>query len=162
MQRWYVLMTKPRRERQVAAALEARGIEVFAPFIDYHGRRGQLCVRPFFPSYVFARFDWEREGSSGVQWTVGLSRVVSFGDRPASLDDAVIDFLEARVGAIDGDDLMRIKPGERVRVRQGPFRDYEAIFDRRLNGEGRVAILLDILGRQTRVQLDEHLIDRIA
>jgi transcriptional antiterminator RfaH len=162
MPSWHVLMTKPRKERDVAAALEARDIEVFAPFLDYHGKRGQLLVRPFFPRYIFARFDWATSGFTQVQWTSGLSQVVSFEGEPAEIEDEVIEFLRLRIGDLDGDELMRIKPGERVRVTQGPFRDYEAIFEGRVNGEGRVAILLEILGRQTRVQLDAHLVDRIA
>ena len=162
MQRWHVLMTKPRKERVVVASLAARGVEVFAPFIDYRGRRGQLLVRPFFPRYIFGRFEWAQAGFASVQWTPGLSRVVTFEGEPATLEDEVIEFLRLRVGDLDGDEFMRIKQGERVRVNAGPFRDYEAIFEGRVNGQGCVAILLDILGRKTRVQLDARLVDRIA
>jgi len=67
-----------------------------------------------------------------------------------------------RLEQLDGDDLLRLKPGERVRVKRGPFADVEAVFDCHLNSESRVAILLEILGRQTRVIVDGNDVERSA
>ena len=47
MQRWYTLMTKPRCEFKVAVALEAQGVGVYVPVIEYHGKRGDLLEKPF-------------------------------------------------------------------------------------------------------------------
>lgn len=162
MQHWHALYTKPRMEARVADALEGRGIEVLAPMVMYHGKRGTLLDKPLFPRYVMARFDWEHDGRAGIQWTPGLTRVVTFDGRPAWLDDAEVDFLRRRLGELDGDAFVRLKAGQRVRVKQGPFRDFEAVFDGYLNGAERVAILLDILGRRTRVHLGVREIDQIA
>ena len=162
MQRWHVLMTKPRQELRVAQALALRGIAVFAPTLEYRGKRGNRLDNPFFPRYLFARFDWERDGLGQVQWTPGLSQVVAFEGEPAWVEDAVLDYLRARLEDIDGDDFLRIKAGERVRVVEGPFRDYEAVFDRHLNGEGRAAVLLEILGRKTRVELELDALRRVS
>jgi transcription elongation factor/antiterminator RfaH len=162
MQRWHVLMTKPRQEKRVARALTRRGIAVFAPTLSYTGRRGRVLDKPFFPRYLFARFEWELEGLAQVQWTPGLSQVVSFEGEPAWIEDSVLDYLSERLEGIDGDDLLRIKAGERVRVVGGPFRDFEAVFDRHLNGEGRAAVLLEILGRKTQVELDLCSIERVS
>ena len=153
-QRWYVLMAKPRQETRVAESLAARGLDVFLPtYCHRDPRSGRWRTRPFFPRYLFARFDWERTGWASVQWTTGLSQVVNFDGRPAWLDDDLVNLWRQRLEVLDGDDFVRLKRGDRVRVLSGPFRDYEAVFDRQLNGAGRVAILLDILGRQTSVQL---------
>jgi transcriptional antiterminator RfaH len=151
VKRWYALFTKPRREFIVAESLEARGLDTFVPTIAYHGKRGNLLEKPFFPRYVLSRFDWEREGWSEVQWTRGLTRVVTFDGRPAFLPDEHVAYLLERLDRIDGDEFLKIKPGTKVRVTEGPFKDMEAIFDGQLNGEQRVAVLLQILGRQTRV-----------
>jgi transcriptional antiterminator RfaH len=149
-------------EHRVAEALEARGVEVFAPVIEYHGRSGALLDKPFFPRYIFAHFDWDSEGYASVQWTPGLSCVVNFDGRPAWLEDEYVAYLRAELEVLDGDEFLALKPGERVRVTDGPFRDLEAIFAGRMNGEQRVAVLLEILGRPTRVEVDSDIVRRIA
>jgi transcriptional antiterminator RfaH len=160
---WIALFAKPRHEWVVARALEARGAEVFVPSLEVHGKRGTLLHKPFFPRYLFASF---RDGGAGtfpnVQWTPGLSRVVTFDGRPAWLDGKQVDYLRERLGAIDGDAFLSIKVGDVVRVTEGPFRDMEAIFDGHLNGAARVAILLGILGRQTRVIVGSHQVESVA
>lgn len=121
-----------------------------------------MTKRPFFPRYMFAQFDWETAGWSEVKWLPGLTRVVDFDGRPAFLEDHQVSHLQGRLGGIDGDEFMRIKPGEPVKVVDGPFMDLEAVFDRQLNGEQRVAILIEILGRQTAVEVHRDAIRRVA
>lgn len=162
MQHWHALFVKPRREFRVAAILAGRELEVFVPVIEYHGKRGDLLDKPFFPRYIFARFDWEHDRLTGVQWTPGLTRVVTFDGRPGWLADEEVAYLFNRLEKLDGDEFLRYKPGERVRVTEGPFQDLEAVFHKHLNGQERVAILLDILGRKTRVVLPRSEIERIA
>jgi transcriptional antiterminator RfaH len=162
LERWHALYAKARAEERVGEALAARGVEVWVPRLAFHDRHGQWQVRPYFPRYLFARFDWERGGIGNIQWTPGLTRLVTFDGRPAALDDARLHYLRSRLETLDGDEFIALKPGERVRVKNGPFRDLEAVFDRRLNGQARVGVLLDILGRQTSVELAETDIERIA
>lgn len=159
---WHPLFTKPRMERRVAETLQGRGVPVFLPLLRYHGKRGHLLERPFFPRYLFARMDLEVSGLDSVQWTPGLTHVVSFDGQPARLPDQTLEYLRARLERLDGDAFLALKPGEPVRVTRGPFADMEAVFDGRLNGERRVAVLLRILGRQTRVSLDAGDVERLA
>jgi transcriptional antiterminator RfaH len=142
--------------------LAGRGIEVFVPLFFCHGKRGTLLEKPFFPRYVFARLDWEATGVREVQWTPGLTKVVTFQGEPAIMPDEKLQYLRARLEQLDGDDFLRLKPGERVRVKRGPFADVEAVFDGHLNSESRVAVLLEILGRQTRVIVDAQDVERSA
>jgi len=162
VQHWHALFTKPRMEFRVAGLLETRGMEVFAPALEYHGKTGNLLEKPFFPRYIFARFDWEGEGITNIQWTPGLTRVLTFEGRPAWLADDEIEFLYRRLVKLDGDEFVRLKPGEHVRITDGAFRDFEAIFHRHLNGRERVAVLLDIMGRKTRVVLRVDEVERTA
>lgn len=162
MHRWHVLFTKPRCERRVGETLAARGVEVFVPLFFHHGKRGTLLEKPFFPRYVFARLDWEATGVRDVQWTPGLTNVVMFQGQPATMPDEKLQYLRQRLDRLDGDEFLRLKPGERVRVTRGPFADVEAVFDGHLNSERRVAVLLEILGRPTRVIVDADDVERTA
>ena len=162
MQQWYALFTKPRMERRVADILDGRGIQVFVPLLYHHGKRGGWLAAPFFPRYLFALLDWEDAGLRAVQWTPGLTRVVTFDGRPAPMPPEKLQYLRERLDRLDGDDFLSLKVGERVRVKRGPFADVEAVFDGRLNGENRVAILLRILGRDTRVEVSGEDVERGA
>lgn len=162
MLRWYPLYTKPRAEARVAEALSARGVEAWLPRLAFHDRQGTQVVRPFFPRYLFARLDWEEGGAVSVRWTPGLTSLVAFDGCPAWLADERMAYLRQRLDGLDGDAYMALKPGDRVRITSGPFRDLDAIFDRQLNGRERVAVLLEILGRPTVVRLGEDQVERIA
>ncbi|MBW2058257.1 MAG: transcription termination/antitermination factor NusG, partial [Deltaproteobacteria bacterium] len=54
-----------------------------------------------------------------------------------------------------------LKPADPVRIRIGPLRDLIGIFERWLPREGRIRILLNLLGYQTGVELDYLQVERI-
>ncbi|OGP27127.1 MAG: hypothetical protein A2038_11645 [Deltaproteobacteria bacterium GWA2_57_13] len=53
------------------------------------------------------------------------------------------------------------KPGDQVKIREGPFSGLDAIFEREMKGIDQVAVLLDLLGRQTRIVLAIKMIGRL-
>jgi len=162
MEHWYTLFTKPRREYQVSDALHEKGIETFVPTI-YVRRRGRTVERPFFPRYMFARVDFDKVGVSQVQWTPGLTYIVGFGGGPTPVPEPIIMHLRKRLEEINSAGTFSIlKRGDRVRITSGPLRDLEAVFEEHLSSKERVRILLDILGRVTRVEIDADAIERIG
>ena len=165
MPSWYVLYTKPRSERQVEATLAAEGIETYFPVMPAIApRRGRSPVRPFFPCYLFARFDLDAVGLSHINWTPGMRHLVAFGDTPARVDDSVIARIRqhlAQEHAMDrqGEILER---GDRVVIITDPLRDVEAIFDKRLSATGRVRVLIQFLQRWTPVEVDAAALHRVS
>lgn len=62
--------------------------------------------------------------------------------------------------------MAEIKPcpyrtGETVMIKEGPFAGLEAVFEREMMGNERVAILLELLGHQTRLILSSEMIARL-
>ena len=51
--------------------------------------------------------------------------------------------------------------GEPVMIKEGPFAGLAAVFEREMAGSNRVAILLDLLGRETRLVLSSEMIARV-
>ena len=51
--------------------------------------------------------------------------------------------------------------GEPVRIKEGPLAGLEALFEQEMKGSERVAVLLEILGRQTRIVLSSEMIGRV-
>jgi transcription antitermination factor NusG len=107
-------------------------------------RWGRLAwsVMPLFPCYVFAQFDLQTRYFD-VKYMLGVQAIVSAGGDPLTVPLPVIEEIKRR--GVNG--VVRIEPrefrnGERLRVTDGRFRGFEAIFERYLSGAERVAILL--------------------
>jgi transcriptional antiterminator RfaH len=163
--RWYVLRTKPRAEAFATAGLRSRHVEVYFPklLLCGWGRPGGDVAspnEPLFPGYLFVRLDLAQDFAR-VAWTPGVRNFLSFGDDvPESIQDEVVELLRSRAG---GGDVLRprelLRAGETVEVRTGPFAGLLGIIDRPVSAAGRVQVLLEILRRQTRVDLDaEHVV----
>ncbi len=144
---WYLVRTKPHKELWVRDQLAAFSTEIFLPLLRTHRRR-KTIVAPLFPCYLFARFDL-RNNYFSVKYTPGVQGLVSAGREPLAVPAAIIEEL-ARRGK---DGAVELPPkafgrGERVRVVEGPFRGFEAIFERYFSSSERVAILLDAVASQ--------------
>jgi transcriptional antiterminator RfaH len=142
---WYLVRTKTGKERWVNDQLSETLPEVFLPLLQARTPRwGKMAwsIIPLFPCYVFARFDLQRSYFD-VKYLPGVQGIVSAGSDPLVVPFYVIE--EIRRRGVDGVIKLEEKAfdnGERVRVVEGPFRGFEAIFDRYLSGADRVAILL--------------------
>ncbi len=142
---WYLVRTKTGKERSVRDHLAALVPEVFLPMLKARAPRwGRMAdtIAPLFPCYVFARFDVRRQYFD-VKYMAGVRGVVSAGPDPLAVPLAIITEIRRR----GVDDVVEIadKPigaGERVVVVEGPFRGFEAVFERYLSSAERVAILL--------------------
>ncbi len=145
---WYLVRTKPGKERWVRDQLQPAVAEVFLPMLRAKTPRwGRMTnsVGPLFPCYVFARFDLETRYFD-VKYMAGVRGIVSAGSDPLAVPEAIV--AEIRLRGVDGIVEIVERPfdsGQRVTIVDGPFRGFEAVFDRYLSGAERVAILLSAL-----------------
>jgi transcriptional antiterminator RfaH len=155
MEHWYALHTKPRKEHQVDALLRGRGIETYLPTVRRKVQRRDRPARVvYFPCYLFAYLDFDVVPLSSIAWMPGVRRIVGHGDQPAVVADQVVELLRERLGGIEEVGYRRLRQGDRVRIRSGPLRDLEAVFDQPLSPRERVRVLLNVLGRMTPVEID--------
>jgi transcriptional antiterminator RfaH len=145
---WYLIRTKPAKERWVRDQLSARLPEVFLPMLKARVPRwGRMAmsVAPLFPCYIFARLDLQTDYFE-IKYLAGVTGLVSAGPDPIVVPDAIISEIRAR-GINDVVEIHEVPfdSGQSVRVVEGPFRGFEAIFERYLSSTERVAILLNTL-----------------
>ena len=158
---WHLLRTKAGEERRARDQVTRLTPEVLLPLVRVRVRRwGRLTesVAALFPGYLFALFDVDREYSR-LRYTRGVRQIVCFGDEAAVVPEWIIDQLKLRCA----DGPMELPPrrlvaGERVIVIDGPFRQFEGIFERHLSGPERVAILLSVMGAGARAVLPASMV----
>lgn len=161
---WYVVHTQPNAERKAAEHITRQGYVTYLPLYlrkRRHAGRVETVSAPFFPRYLFVAIDVERQRWRSINSTVGVSRIVGSGDKIEPVSACVVDAIRAREDAAGyvgvASPLSRLLPGAPVRVAAGPFENCNGLFEA-LTDRDRVAILLDLLGRRARVELDSHVV----
>jgi transcription elongation factor/antiterminator RfaH len=156
--KWYVVRSKPRRERFVHDQLSGQGLEVFFPAVRVHPVNPRSArERAYFPSYLFVHFDLTDVGANRLRWLPAAVGLLEFGGEPAVVPDLLIAQLKRRIAsiqAVGGLVFADLNPGDPVKITAGPFAGYEAIFDMRLKGSDRARVLLELLRRQVTVEID--------
>jgi len=146
---WYALNSHPHKEEALHRQAQSQGIEVFYPCVRANPVNPRARkIRPYFPGYLFVHIDLETVGSNLFQWMPHARGLVTFGDEPAIVPDALVHAIQRRVNEISaagGEVLDGLQPGDTVVIEAGPFAGYEALFDLRLAGTERVRVLLKML-----------------
>lgn len=152
---WFLAQIKPNAGSIAKRNLLRQGVQVFEPYEEVASCRGQQFVRKsraLFPGYLFVHFDPDEVRWRAINSTLGVSRLVSFSeDCPAQVPLSLISSLMARCdpsGKLLPPSLLN--RGDLVSVTGGPLADFVGTVER-LAPEQRVWVLLDILGKRTRV-----------
>ena len=154
---WYLIHTKVRQERCAQENLERQGYTSFLPQMRAEKllRRALVVVQePLFPRYLFIRLDagLEAKGWGTIRSTVGVTRLVTFGSRPAKLSHALVDSIRAQTEDAAAPKEF-FKQGQALVVLDGPFVGLDAIYHMR-DGEGRVMVLLNILSKPVQLSIE--------
>jgi transcriptional antiterminator RfaH len=161
MKRWYVVATKPRNEDRAANNLEQGNIEVLAPRLKIRKfKEGQFInvVEAMFPGYIFVKFHPVDEFRL-VKYTRGIKTIVNFGGQIVPVRDELIEFIKARLDeGVATVQQRTFREGERVFIKDGPFKNLSGVFEKELDGRERVAILLDGISYCARMEIDRDLI----
>jgi len=142
---WYLVRTKPSRERYVSAQLTRLAPEVFLPLLSTAGRPTGPSNHtvPLFPQYVFLRCDLTAHYFQ-IRYAPGVASFVTAGHDPLPVPESIIESVRARCT----NDVVHLnqepfRKGEPVQILTGPFRGFDAVFERYLSAAERVAILLN-------------------
>jgi len=161
---WYVVQTKPRNEGRAQFHLEREGIETLNPLMETYcskGGKSTVALKPLFPNYIFARFILEQDYPK-VKWARGVNKVVGRGREPIPISDIVVSEIKNR---IDDDCVVKraydLNPQDTIKIKEGPLRDLTGIFDRWMSKEGRIRVLLSLIGYQTSVQLHYSQVEKV-
>jgi len=163
---WFCLRSQSKHEHIAARHVgQLAGVETFLPRIRFRRRRRQGPVwvtEAFFPSYLFARFNWQTQVRL-IRHAPGVADVVHFGNRWPTVSETVMAELRSKFS----DDSVYViseslSPGDEVGISGGAFHGLAGVITRVMPARERVAVLLDFLGRQTAVEIPRDLVIKEA
>lgn len=172
--KWYVVHTQSGYEKKVQVNLgariqsmnmEERIFEIVIPMeevVEFKNGRKQIVQKKVFPGYLLVRCEMDDESWYCIRNTPGVTGFVGqarFDKKPTPLSRREVDtFLTAKG---DGQEATpRRKPkleydvGEGVRVKEGPFADFNGTVAEINADHMKLKVLVNIFGRDTLVEMD--------
>ena len=166
--RWYSVSVLSNFEKKIAeqirtsvveAGLEAEIEEVLVPTEEViEVRRGKKVTteRRFMPGYVLVRMEMSDRGYHLIN---SMNRVTGFlgpQGRPMPMRDAEVNAILNRVQ--EGEEaprtLISFEIGEKVKVNDGPFEDFDGMVEEVDDANQRLKVTVSIFGRETPVELE--------
>ena len=165
---WFAVYTKPKQEHIALLNLERQSFECYLPMAEYPYRsrraRKQTRHEPLFPRYLFLNAAPKLQSLATVRSTRGVVGLVRAGHELIKVPASIIAGLKTRRHPATG--LISLQSsalgkGDKARVFDGPFATLEGIFKGH-RGRTRSLLLLEILGRETAVEIDSRLLQPVS
>ncbi|MBA6222874.1 transcription/translation regulatory transformer protein RfaH [Colwellia sp. MB02u-18] len=154
MEKWYLLMCKPRQEERVHTNLNNQGVSSFYPKLSTEkilkGRR-TLKQTALFPNYLFVCVDSENGPFAAVKNTRGVASFVRCGAKYQPVPNALIHQLKQE--RAESSESRLPKTGEVVGLTNASFNNIDAIYQQP-DGDMRSILLINLLNRQVTISVD--------
>ena len=149
---WYLIKTKPRQEKKAKQNLENQGYVAFYPIAKINDR---LVV--LFPGYLFVQLNEKTQKFSPINSTKGVLYFVKFGLNFAKVPTSVIEFIKTNQHITTEKliNLNKFKPGDKVQISDGAFKNWMAIF-KCYKSDERVILLMNLLGCEQSLNIKEE------
>ena len=167
--KWYVVHTYSGYENKVKANIEKiienRGMhdlidQVVVPVQDgleiKNGRR-KIVQRKVLPGYVLLKMVMNDDTWYVVRNTRGVISFVGPGSKPIPLTEQEIANMGLEGGVMNFD----LGPGQPVKIIDGPFEGSIGSVEEVIKPKNLVKIKLSVFGRDTFVELDFHMLQRM-
>ncbi len=185
---WYAVHTYSGMENRVKQNIEARAqsmdmedyvFEVIVPteeVVEVRNNARKTVTRSVLPGYVFVRMEMTDESWGVIHHTPSVTGFVGSGQTPVPLSiDEVIKMLtpsvRAKVAAEQVGKQPKLKKkvevvdfqvGDSVMVTDGPFTGVHATITEINANSNRLRALVEILGRETPVDLEFRQVDKVV
>ena len=178
---WYVLRVASNKEEQVREAL-ARKVKLEG-FEDIIGRivvpmerikrirsgRQKVHKRKLYPGYVFMEMEPKEDGRIpesawfAIKETLGVGDFIGTEGVPTPMRDTDVAkmLLEAEKPEETPSIKVEFKKGDRIKVREGAFENFEGVVDFIDPERGVVSVIVTIFGRSTPLDIEYWQIEKL-
>jgi transcriptional antiterminator NusG len=163
---WYIIHCYSGYEHKVKHNLEQRiesmGMQdyifqVVVPTVEEieirDGKR-RTVERCLYPGYIMVQVQLTDDSWYVVRNTPGVTGFVGMGNTPTPLRSEAVQGILRRMEAAAPQVRATFKPGQKVRIIEGPFADFIGTVDDIDEERTKVRVLVSFFGRETPVELD--------
>ncbi len=174
--RWYVVhaysgmekaVERNLRERIERAGMQAKFGRILVPteeVVELKGGKKAVSQRRFFPGYVLVEMLMDDESWHLVKHTNKVTGFVGGArNRPAPISEAeVLKIVDQMQEGVDKPrPKVQWQVGELIRVKDGPFTDFNGAVEEVNYEKSKVRVSVTIFGRATPVELDFAQVERV-
>ena len=119
--------------------------------------------RKFFPGYVLVKMELTDETWHLVRSTPKVTGFVGSGTRPVPLSEDQVDEIRRQMeaGAEKPKPKSVFQRGDKVRVIDGPFVNFQGVVDDISPERGRLKVVVTVFSRPTPVELEYYQVERL-
>lgn len=170
---WYVVHCYSGYENKVKKNLEHRAesmgmqsyiIEVIVPTeeqIELRDGQRRVVERRIYPGYVLVQMILDEESWYVVRNTPGVTGFVGIGNKPTPLRQEEIDRIMRRMETEEPVAQVKVKVGDKVRIIEGSFTDFNGTVDEVYADKGKARVLVSFFNRDTPIEVDLLQIERL-
>ncbi len=173
---WYILKVQSNREETIADGLRRRAAiaglgehfgEVIVPtemVTEFKGGKKKVVKRKLYPGYIVVHMHINEDTWFLVRDTPGIGDFTGSGGKPIPMQAHEISRLitKQEETAEEAPKLkISFKPGDRVKINEGTFENFEGDVDSIDQTNGRVTVMINIFGRSTPVELEYWQIESV-
>ena len=181
---WYVLKVQSSREDTIAGALQRRvkiqALERFfgknpdgSPRIvvptekitEIRNNKKRVVERKTYPGYIMVQMELNEKTWFLVRETPGVGDFVGAHGTPTKMTDAEVNQMlhqeEEKTTAESPKVRIDVERGDRVKIKDGPFENFEGTVEEVIEGRGLVKVMLIIFNRPTPVDLEYWQLERL-
>jgi len=170
--RWYVIHTYSGYENKVkknleqrirAMGMQDRIFQVIVPteeVVELKGGQRRTVERRIFPGYVLVQMILDDDSWSVVRHTPDVTGFVGMGNQPTPLSQEEVDRILKRMETKPTTFKINFREGDKVRIIDGPFKDFPGTVDYIDREKGKVRVLVSFFGRETPIELDFLQVER--
>lgn len=180
--RWYVLRVASNKEEQVRDAItrkvQIEGMtdrvgRVLVPTVPERrikGGQSRVYNRKLYPGYVFVEMRCEDDGSIQedvwflIKETTGVGDFIGSEGKPSPMNEPEVEKMLAIAERPDQTQSMvsmQYKKGDRVKIREGSFENFEGEVESIDEQKQTVTVLITIFGRSTPVDVECWNLERV-
>ena len=170
---WYVIHTYSGYEDAVAKNLKQRaeslGMEdkifnVLVPKekkIKIKSGKRKTVEEKIYPGYVLVEMIVTDDSWYVVRNTPNVTGFVGVGTTPVPVSPKEVETLKKRMGVETPQYKIEVKPGDSVKIVDGPFKDFDGKVSEIDQARGKIKVMVNIFGRDTPVELDSLQIKKL-
>ena len=173
--KWYVVNAHSGMEYKAKLSLEERVkslkkedliSEVIVPeetVVELVRGQKKTTKRKFFPGYILVKMKLTDDSWHIIKNTAKITGFVGDKRNPAPVPESEIQRMTNRIseGATRPKSKVNFAEGEKVRVVDGPFNNFNGVIEDVNADKGKLRVLVSIFGRSTPVELDFVQVEKI-